>query len=155
MKITRSDGSVMEGNPEEIAQYEALRATHAVTANGVAAPPAGTSAELVDWEYASLDVAFRTLTRIKLGKETRQVLSQIYAGGKAWTFAPDLQSKINFTPSQFAGLMGAFGRRFVNTPGYVFASSFFEQEWDADRSCNKYRLPPSVRAAVEKARIVN
>ena len=58
-------------------------------------------------------------------------------------------------PAQFAGLMGAFGRRVVNTPGYVLNSSFFDYEWDDERSCYLYRLPATSRAAVEKARLVD
>jgi hypothetical protein len=150
MKMIRPDGSVIEGTPEEIAQYEAL---------GKAQGSSTGSARLVDlddvdWEFVSADVAFRALTRIKLGKETRAVIRRVYLGGDAWTSAPTLQAEIGYTPAQFAGLMGAFGRRLVNTPGYVLNSSFWEYEWDSQKSCYLYRIPASIRAAVEKARIV-
>lgn len=150
MKITRPDGSIVEGTPQELAAYETF-AKLRVTSEREAQLEV---TEEADWEYVSPAVAFRALTRIKLGKETKQVLSRIYEGGDAWTTATSLQEEIGYTPAQFAGLMGAFGRRLVNTPGYVLDSSFFEQEWDFDKSCYRYRLPESVRAAVEKARIV-
>lgn len=108
----------------------------------------------VDWEFVSADVAFRALTRIKLGKQTRAVVRRVYSGGDKWTSAALLQKEIDYSPAQFAGLMGAFGRRLVNTPGYVLNSSFWEYEWDSQQSCYLYRLPAPVRAAVEKARIV-
>lgn len=153
MRKTLPDGSIIDGTPEEIAQYEAFQKLHGTsTVERLDAEIEALTPD-ADWEYVSSDVAFRALTRIKLGKETKSVLSRIYAMGEAWTTAADLQKEIGYSPSQFAGLMGAFGRRLVNTPGYVLHSAFFEQEWDGERSCYLYRLPPSVRLAVEKARI--
>lgn len=157
MKITRADGSVIEGTAEELAQYEAFSRFH--SAPGKAMKGQATDTQLndpndVDWEFVSTDVAFRALTRIKLGAETKAVIRMIYDGGDNWTPASSLQQEIGYSASQFAGLMGAFGRRLVNTPGFVLHSAFFEQEWDDGRSCYLYRLPPSVRPAVEKARIV-
>jgi hypothetical protein len=150
MKKTLPDGSVIDGTPEEIAQYESLKQIF-----GMPVPrdtnPAVSPAN--DWEFVSDDVAFRALTRIKLGKETKAVLNRVYQNDDEWTSAADLQKEIGYSPSQFAGLMGAFGRRVVNTPGYVQHSAFFVQEWDAERSCYLYRLPLAVRLAVEKARI--
>ncbi len=153
MKKMLADGSIIEGTPEEVAQYEAFQRFHNGSSDPQGAPNPSAQPEAVDWEYASSDVAFRVLTRLKLGKETKAVLNRLYMNGDVWTPATDLQTEIGYKPSQFAGLMGAFGRRFVNTPGYVLHSAFFEQEWDGDRSCYLYRLPASVRAAAEKARI--
>ena len=153
MKKTLPDGSIIDGTPEEIAQYEAFQRFHSAPNSNGSADVGEALTPAIDWEFVSSDVAFRALTRIKLGKETKAVLSRIYLGGEAWTAATDLQREIGYSPSQFAGLMGAFGRRLVNTPGYVLHSAFFEQEWDDKRSCYLYRLPPSVRSAVERARI--
>ena len=155
MKIVRPDGSFIEGTPDELAQYEAFARFHSV--GQASSDPTLPSPPLagVDWEFVSTDVAFRALTRIKLGKETKAVIRRVYSGGEAWTTAEVMQKEVGYKPAQFAGLMGAFGRRLVNTPGYVLNSSFFEQEWDDVRSCYIYRLPPPVRQAVEKARIVD
>lgn len=150
MKITRPDGSVIEGSPEELAQYEAFGKSRGAS-DGVR----GTlETESVDWEFVSTDVAFRALTRIKLGRQIRAVIRRVYLGGDKWTSATVLQKEVGYTPAQFAGLMGAFGRRLVNTAGYVLNSSFWEYEWDGQQSCYLYRLPAPVRAAVEKARVV-
>jgi hypothetical protein len=144
---------VIDGTPEEIAQYEALQRLHGTLAHSPTQSMNLAVSVEVDWEFVSSDVAFRALTRLKLGKETKAVLNRIYWGGEAWTAAGVLQEEIGYSPNQFAGLMGAFGRRLANTPGYVLHSAFFEQEWDAERACYLYRLPPSVKLAVEKARI--
>ena len=153
MKKTLPDGSVIDGTPQEIVEYEALQRFHGASAQAASASGGSAAFPESDWEYVSGEVAFRALTRLKLGKETKAVLRRIYMSGDAWTTATDLQKEVEYSPSQFAGLMGAFGRRLVNTPGYVLHSSFFEQEWDSEQSCYLYRLPPSVRPAVEKARI--
>lgn len=151
MKIVRADGSVVEGTPEEIAQYEAFSRFHQA---GQASSP-GDSPPEIDWEFVGTDVGFRALTRLKLGKETKAILKELYAAGEDWTSAKQLQKLTGYSPSQFAGLMGAFGRRVGNTPGYVRDSSFFEYDWDEAQSCYLYRLPSSSRAAVEKARVLD
>lgn len=150
MKITRPDGSVIEGSPEELAQYEAFAKSH----GGSDGSAGAVGSENVDWEFVSTDVAFRALTRIKLGKQIKAVLRRVYLGGDKWTSATVLQKEVDYTPAQFAGLMGAFGRRVVNTAGYVLNSSFWEYEWDGQQSCYLYRLPAPVRAALERARVV-
>jgi hypothetical protein len=152
MKKVYPDGSVIEGTSEEIAQYEALlsRAGQVPDQNASDLPPV-----TADWEFVSSDVGFRALTRIKLGKEARAVLSALHKAGDNWTSAKSLQKLIGYSPASFAGLMGAFGRRVANTPGYVRDSSFFEYEYDDGQSCYLYRLPPSSRAAIEKARLVD
>ena len=154
MKIVRSDGSVLEGSPEEIARFESLTRFHSEPQIRAKAELSSPVEQIDDWEYVSADVAFRALTRIKLGKETKAVIRRIYSGGQKWTTAGELQKEIDYKPPQFAGLMGAFGRRLANTPGHVLNSAFFEQEWDDKSSCYLYRLPPKVREAVERARVV-
>lgn len=152
MKKTYPDGSVIEGTFEEIVQYEALAKQSARPYLGETLDALGSS---VDWEFVSADVGFRALTRSKLGDQMKTILRVLHKAADLWTSAKTLQTLIGYSPSQFAGAMGAFGRRVANTPGYVRDSSFFEYEWDDVQSCYLYRLPPSARSAVEKARIVD
>lgn len=166
MRIVRADGSVIEGTPSEIAEFEQLQA---FKAPAKASLPLESLAESFtrsadsnpwpvsgeDWDYASTDVAFRCLTRLKLSKQLKASIRIIYANGERWTSAADIQEQIGYNPAQFGGMMGAFGRRFINTRGYVLNSSFFEYEWDDALKCYKYRLPPTVRAAIVQANVVN
>ena len=94
------------------------------------------------------------LTRISLSHEQIVVLKRLYKAGDNWTSAADLQAAIGYSTGQFAGLMGAFGRRFTHTPGFVSGTCFFDQEWDHELACNRYRLPAPVRAALEIEKIV-
>lgn len=151
MKITRSDGSVVEGTPEEVAQYEAFARFHGGPSSGLAS----SQAPEVDWEFVSEDVGFRALTRLKLADKMKTVLRSLYKADRNWTDAKTLQGLTGYTPAQFAGLMGAFGRRIANTAGYVRDSSFFEYELDDGLSCYLYRLPKSSRAAIERARVAD
>ena len=162
MRIVRADGSIIEGTVAELAEFEALtidlppdrRAKSGPAGRGVS-ENSSIDAEQQDWEFVSTELAFRAMTRLKLSKQQKAAINLIYSGGENWTSAADIQREIGYTPSQFAGLMGAFGRRLVNTPGYVLNSAFFDQEWDQDRSCYIYRLPPTVRTAVETARLLD
>lgn len=152
MKKTYPDGTVVEGTFEEIAQYEALARQRGNASLGEALDALEAP---VDWEFVSADVGFRALTRAKLGDQMTAILRILHAAGEVWTSAKTLQEKIGYSPSQFAGAMGAFGRRVANTPGYVRDSSFFDYQWNEGQSCYFYRLPPAARIAVEKARVVD
>lgn len=105
-------------------------------------------------KWCSAEVAHRMLTRIGLSPEQITVLQRLYRAGDSWTSATDLQTATGYSTGQFAGLMGAFGRRFTHTPGYVEGTWFFDQEWDHGLACNRYRLPPTVREALESAKVV-
>jgi hypothetical protein len=151
MKKTLPDGSVIEGHPDEIAQYEALVRFHMAPSGGDKVKHSPTA---VDWEFVGADVGFRLLTRIKLAPKMTAILVDLHKKGEEWTSAKTLQSLVGYEPAQFAGLMGAFGRRVANTPGYVRGSSFFDYNWNDEENCYFYRLPPSSREAIEKARLI-
>jgi hypothetical protein len=105
-------------------------------------------------QFASADLAFRVLTRRPLSLEQRAVIAAIYNSHPDGILATELQAKIGYSTSQFAGLMGALGRRLVNTQGYVDYTWFVDNQWEAEHGCNRYRFPESVREAIEKADLV-
>ena len=49
---------------------------------------------------------------------------------------------------RFRGMMGAFGRRVAHDVGSE--TSFFDDEWNADKGQKEWRLPASVRQAIEQ-----
>jgi hypothetical protein len=105
-------------------------------------------------QFVNSDVALRFLTRRPLSKEQRAVIVSIYNSGSNGILATDIQREISYSPSRFAGLMGAFGRRLVNTEGYMDYTWAFDNRWETERQCNRYRFPRSVREAVEGAGLV-
>ncbi len=152
MRLTMPDGSIAEGTAEELAEFQNFRRFHGLKSESPTQTPAEVEPE--DFTYASESFAYRVLNRLKLSPAQIKMLKFLYKNGDNWTLAPDLQREIGYSASQFAGLMGAFGRRIAYTPGYVVDSSFFESDWDYAKACYRYRLPATVRSAIELARLV-
>lgn len=100
--------------------------------------------------YVSTSLARKCLTRLTLSREQLAMLRAIYNAHPNMLLATELAHQIGYSTAQFAGLMGAFGRRISYTEGYEAenGSSFFEQEWSSASGCNRYRLPETVREAI-------
>ena len=65
-----------------------------------------------------------------------------------------LRDVAGYEPSQFAGLMGAFRRRLVNTEGYESEAELFDCTWDDDEETWNYRLPDTVCEALALKKLV-
>jgi hypothetical protein len=118
---------------------------------GAAAPstPATSDAS----KFVSSDVAYKAIRRRSLSLEQEAVLRTLKRNHPGWTTAKQLQEALSYSPSQLAGLLGAFGKRVYATPGYLEGQWFFDQEWDYEEGANKYRLPEPVLAAVTRAKL--
>lgn len=103
--------------------------------------------------FVSEEVAYEVLTRRPLGPVHTRMLRKLQEAGDAWTTAPELQTELALSTREFAGLLGAFGRRLSHTDG-AGSRSFFDQYWDHENGYNLYRLPPSVRAALTRAKVI-
>src|SRR5437762_10183134 len=136
-----------EGTVEELAALKRALETE---------KPSGAGSATIAYRSHSIagfvddEKALEIITRRRLSKEQILVLTTLYRAQDRWTSAADLQRALKYNTSQFAGLMGAFGRRVSFTTG-VGDRKFFDQEWDSERGCNLYRLPESVRTAVKNA----
>ena len=153
---------VYEGTPEEIRQVvdtlpKLSRAVSPPPEQSAAPEPPDaddTDEEPAEREFVSVKVARLMLSRRVLSKQQLQVLRAIYKAHPNKVAAPDLQNLTGYTPSQFAGLMGAFGRRLTHTPGYIEPTWFFDQEWDYENGHNLYGLPETVREAMHLEKLV-
>ena len=67
---------------------------------------------------------------------------------------PTLHGITGYRPSQFAGQMGAFGRRVANTEGYDSGLTFFKSRWNEDEDTWDYRLPDTVCEALVLEQLV-
>src|SRR5437868_5826715 len=115
---------IIEGSPEDvIAVAKGLDSSAEVTpATALAAPTSSAPTEGADPEalvFVATDVARKVLSRRSLSREQKIVLSTLAKGHPGWVSAAELQAATGYSPAQFAGLMGAFGRRFTHTEGYV------------------------------------
>src|SRR4051794_3412537 len=114
---------VFEGSLQEIKELQREMMRSGVQTLAVEAPEGDTEdGAMLDLtpgrQFVSTEVALRCLTRRPLSKEQRAVIAAIYNAHPTGILASALQKEIGYSTSKFAGLMGAFGRRLVNTQGY-------------------------------------
>ena len=151
----------LEGSAEEL--VEVLRAlprsatleTSAVELVGEMAP-SGPVSEPAEGEprFVTSVFACRTLKRLRLSTPMKKVLVALYEAHPRWLSLPALHRVSGYRPSQFAGLMGAFGRRIANTDGFDADAHFFEYRWNDEEETWDYRLPDSVCGALELEKLV-
>lgn len=147
-------GHEVEGTAEEVAKLLALMPsrTSNLRSEAIVARKPATSVDGAS-PFVSEDVALAVLTRRELGETHVKMLRKLDEAGEAWTTSPELQRALDLSTREFAGVLGAFGRRLANTPDSG-SRSFFDQYWDSENGYNLYRLPPSVRNALRKAKVV-
>ena len=104
--------------------------------------------------FVTTRFARRALKRLKLSKPMKKVLRALYEAETEPVPLATLQDVAGYTPAQFAGLMGAFGRRLANTEGFDSEASFFEYDWEEDEETWTYRLPETVREALALEQLV-
>jgi hypothetical protein len=162
MKATLYSGTPrevsLEGSPIEIAAVlrglDPTQETRArASSNSRMADRPADQVSQRDEEYVSVTIARRVLTRIPLPNEVLKTIRTLYRRHPARVSARELGADINYSSSQFGGLLGAFGRRVSHTAGYEGEASFFIQEWDALEGCWRYGLPESVREAMQLERL--
>ncbi|KRB18265.1 hypothetical protein ASD99_31030 [Mesorhizobium sp. Root695] len=144
---------MFEGTPEEISQVvqkmqpgEQVMAIPVTNAPKQPLPPgaAGDGSKFV-----TVDFARRVLTRIPLSTGMLAVLKKLYEAHPDWASSAELYEASNYSMKQFSGLMGAFGRRMAGTSAYDDEADFFDYQWDHTASAWQWRLPDSVREALE------
>ena len=100
-------------------------------------------------KFVTVEFARRVLGRRPvLSKPLKRVLRALNDAYPGWMLLSELHSAANYTPAQFAGLMGAFGRRMAHTEGYDKDAHFFEIRWNDDEDAWEYRLPVTVGAVL-------
>jgi hypothetical protein len=155
MKLTWR-GMVLEGTVEEIEKIiqNIEKKSEQASAKDTERDDADDASEVSgEKKYVSVKFARHMLKRRNLSVEQLLVLTTLYNSEEP-VLATELQSALSYSTRQFSGLMGAFGRRLTHTDGYEQDSWFFVQEWQMDKGCNAYSLPPSVREALEKEALV-
>ena len=149
----------LEGSATEIA--EVLQALpNAAAVHAVAVELAGSTGDTktsfespeAQSAFVSTQFARRVLSRRRLSPKVTIALATLYgAGPTGWVSQLALCDATNYSATQLAGLMGAFGRRQANTEGYDPNASFIEYDDEA----KAYRLPETVREALRTEGIVS
>ena len=152
--------TILEGTAEEIIEVinTIERASEAVVTKSRGDPldpdspsqPVGGTTVFVTTEFAR-----RALARLRLSRSMRAMLKALYDANSGYVTTTSLLGVVGYgSGHQFAGLMGAFGRRLANTPGYDAQAWFFDSQWNDDEGAWEYRLPDTVREALEGERLV-
>ena len=127
----------------------AVELTDEVVSSETPSESAGSDSSVVNTRFAR-----RVLARLGLSPPMKKVLTALYEAHPEWLSLPTLHGIADYTPPQFAGLMGAFGRRLANTEGHDSDLAFFEYRWNEDEEVWDYRLPKTVCDALELERLV-
>ena len=104
--------------------------------------------------YVSTAFARRVLTRRGLLRRMKGVLTALYEAHPGWVLLPKLHEITDYKPAQFAGLLGAFGRRIANTEGYDSSLTFIQHRWNDDKGTWEYRIPKTVCDALAREQLV-
>ena len=146
---------VFEGTSEEITKvFRSLQPTETGTVAAVKLPDevssSATAPETSEEEIRYVSVAFarRVLTRRRLSGPVVAMLKTLYEAHLEWVSSATLYDATGYTPAQFAGLKGAFGRRMSKTTGYDAHAEFFEWKENEETGEWEYRLPDTVREAL-------
>lgn len=149
----------VEGTAEEISDVlrvlpgAATVHTAAVELNDeVTGSTASSDTSKAESRFVTTRFARRALKRRKLSKPMKDMLRALYEAHPNWLSQESVRAASGYGPPQYAGLMGAFGRRLVNTKGYDPEAEFFETVDDGETW--NYRLPDSVREALTLENLV-
>jgi hypothetical protein len=154
---------MIEGSPEEVlAVAKGLEGgSHPSTPalETVAAEPISDAASTAKGDggkkvFVSTNVARKVITRLPLSREQKIVLMTLAQNHPKGVNARALQKATGYSPQQFAGLMGAFGRRLVNTKGYVADTWFFDDAWNDATNAWDYMLPQTVIEAMKAEKLI-
>ncbi|MBB3938097.1 hypothetical protein [Aureimonas phyllosphaerae] len=155
---------ILDGTPEEI--RAALpgyldAASTIVLPNAVPSPTKAATKTATNEDEDDFDVSYiekqtarRYLNRRILHDTQRTILTTLAKASPEMVTAPELQEKLGISTSQFAGMMGAMGRRLTNTPGWVEGDCLFIQEWDTEKGYYCYGLPDSVIEAMKAEKLI-
>lgn len=118
--------------------------------------PEAAEAEEGDGErvFASTELARKVFSRRPLSKEQKTIISILGKAYPNWVPAADVQKATGYSPAQFAGLMGAWGRRLTHTQGWADGVWLFDQEWNYDTKAYDYRLPDTVFEAAKAEKLI-
>ena len=138
---------IFEGTPREIAQAVPMISEMGVEIAEEAKPKA--PADATD-AFVTKHFARRVLTRRRLSAGLSNLFEALCEAYPDWVLITDLHEATDCTRAEFAGLLGAFGRRIAHTSGFDEELSFFGRELDDETGEWKYRLPDTVYDAYQE-----
>jgi hypothetical protein len=105
-------------------------------------------------EYMTVNQVKAVLGRRHLDESMKTMLVELYKNGEERVSSDTLKEALDFSPEQFRGMLGAFGRRRANTQGVPKSAQLFDQVWDHELHQKTWTLPPNTRKALEDLGVV-
>ncbi len=145
---------VFEGTAEEISKVFHTTIQPMTAGNAMSGePPENTSSAVAKTsegptKFVTVDFARRVLTRRPLSKPLKALIQALTEAHPNRVLIATLYDATGYTAAQFAGLMGAFGRRVAYTEGFEKGTYFFDYKWNVEANQWEYRFPESAREAV-------
>jgi len=141
----------VEGDPEEVLKVRQLFGAvseYVERPNGTSESREIPSVGLHNGGSISVDGVLRVLTRRALHSNIKKVLKVLLQAPKG-VRSEELAKAVGIDRAQLAGVLGAFGRRIANTPGWPVGAHLIEVRRD-ENDRKRYHLPSLVRSALEK-----
>jgi hypothetical protein len=145
---------VYEGSPKEIAEVAQLMGAPTQNPVKTGDTPEADEKSAERSEGLSVGQIKLVFERRALGEPYRIILRQLYEAGENRVKSDDLKKALDYTNSQFRGILGAFARRLKKTPGIPNGARLFDEAWDEDLRQKTWTLPVNVRKALEDLKIV-
>jgi len=141
---------IFEGTAEEVG-----RVVQAMQSNSTAGAKPSLARPITDdeetWPSVTEEFVRRVLTRRRLSDPVKAMLRALsQADPEDYVPVADLYEATGYSSAQFAGLMGAFGRRIAHTEGYDENAVFFEYEETEDGRAWGLRLTEPVREVLRQ-----
>jgi len=144
---------VFDGTPEEISKVVSNFQAEPTQLMEFNTQPKKTTASKHDEtieKFVTKQFAIDAVTRIKLSTPLKVVMKHLLDANGSLVSTTFLCDLCGYKERQFAGMMGAFGRRMSNTTGYDEKAHFFNYEWNEANQEWDYSLPPSVISALNE-----
>jgi hypothetical protein len=131
-----------EGDATEFASV-----SHLFEPRGEAISSSGSPLQAGSVDQRTTELVERVLTRVVLAESHRALVTAVVEAGDEGILGSELLQRIGLANAQFRGVLGSFGRRVSNTPGWPKEVSFFDWEWDSEAEEWRYYLREPFRSA--------
>lgn len=132
----------IKGTPKEIREFLATGGQTAVVKRPIVEGAEGPE------KFVTVNFARHVLGRRPVSEQLKALLDTLNDAGTEFVPVSELYDATGYSFRQFAGMLGALGRRMANTPGYDEEAEFFDWRWNKGEKEWEYRLPDTVREAL-------
>ncbi|MFC3326066.1 hypothetical protein [Mesorhizobium cantuariense] len=101
-------------------------------------------------EQRTIELMRRVIQRTGLAPNHSRMLKAMAGAGDGGLTKTELVGAMAMTEDQFKGVIGSFGRRTSNTPGWPKEVQFYNWKWDKEVDEWRYWIDEPFRSAIAK-----